>query len=144
IYNGKTYTLACYNSKSMVLSLVEISADGFVMNTTFADLPTNVGEDFRLFRDRSQIGVNASVLVWPGYSEDDNSQARIFASRISAADHDHAMLVTSPITAAIIKTPSTTGSDAEVGVFVLSYDAYIEENDLKILTLFRESTSGGT
>ncbi|HBI27247.1 MAG TPA: hypothetical protein DDY25_05930, partial [Peptococcaceae bacterium] len=53
IYNGKTYTLACYNAKSMVLTPYELSADGFVMNTSFSGVHAGIGENFRLFRDWS-------------------------------------------------------------------------------------------
>lgn len=141
-YNGKTYTLACCNTSSMAFALYELSANGFVMNTTFTDVPTGIGEDFRLFRDWSATGMKASVLVWPGFSEDENSEARIFASRMLAAESENTMLVTPPITAAAIEMPSTTGDDAEAGVHVFSYDAYIQGNDLKLLTVFGASKTG--
>lgn len=141
-YNGKTYTLACYNTASMAFELYELSADGFVMNTAFTSIPTGIGEDFRLFRDCSGDGMKASVLVWPGYSEDGNSEAKIYASRMLAAEGENTMLVTPPITAAAIKTPSTTGDDVEAGVHVFSYDAYIQGNALKLLTVLGASKTG--
>lgn len=141
-YNGSTYTLACYNTTSMAITLYELSVDGFVMNTTFKDVPTGIGENFGLFRDGSVTGMKASVLIWPGYSEDENSQAKLFASRMLAAEGENTVLVTPPITAAAIKMPSTTGEDAETGVHVFSYDAYIQGNDLKLLTVFGASKIG--
>ncbi|HBI27248.1 MAG TPA: hypothetical protein DDY25_05935, partial [Peptococcaceae bacterium] len=72
--------------------------------------------------------VEASVLVWSGYSKDDNSEAKIYASRMSAAEGNNAILITAPITATSIKIPFTTGGEAQTGVFVFSYDAYIKGN----------------
>lgn len=141
IYNGETYTLACYDANSMALTLYELSIDGFVMNTEFSGIPVGIGKDFRLFVDWSAVGTKASVLVWLGTSEDNESEANIYASRMWAMEGDNDILISSPITAATIENPYIPGENTEAGVFVSSYDAYINGNDLKILTLFRDVNS---
>jgi glucan-binding YG repeat protein len=150
VYNGKSYMLACSSDVKdaegedngrIALALYEISTDGFVTNTTFSGIPTDISGDFNLFRNWSESG--AAVLVWRG-SGKDNSEARItiYASKVSEANEDNTVLVSAPIAVANINLPTSTGPDAEAGVFVFSYDAYIKGNDLKVLTIFGESSSG--
>ena len=149
VYNGKSYMLACSSDVKdaegednghIALTLYEISTDGFVTNTTFSGIPTDISGDFNLFRNWSESG--AAVLVWRG-SGKDNSEARItiYASKVSEANEDNTVLVSAPIAAANINLPTSTGPDGEGGAFTASYDAYIKGNDLKILTIFGESSS---
>lgn len=150
VYNGKNYLLACSSDRKdgededngrIVLALYEINTDGFVTNSTFSGIPTDISGDFNLFRNWSESG--AAVLVWRGSSKD-KSEARntIYASKVSEANGDNTVLISAPIPAANINLPTSTGPDGEGGAFTVSYDAYSKGNDLEILTVFGESTSG--
>ncbi len=136
IYNGKTYTLACYNAEHIVLTLHELGADGFVTNTRFSGVPAGISGDFKLFSDGSETGT--AVLAWSGDSGD-KAEATIYASRMSSVGGDNIVLVSAPITATAINPISATLPDTEDGMYVASYDVYINGNDLKILTVFGKS-----
>jgi hypothetical protein len=135
LYNGETYTLACFDAENMALSLYELNTDGFVTDTAFSGIPTNTGGEFQLFRDRSKTGAEAVVLLWPGTATEEagthdekgsTAETVIYASRMIRAADGNRVSLSAPLKAVSIRDE----------VYVDSYDAYIDGASIKVLATF--------
>lgn len=149
VYNGKNYMLACSlddkdaenrDSERMGLALYEIDTDGFIRNTTFSGIARDISEDFKLYRNWSKPA--EAVLIWSGSSKDDSeARSTIYASKVYKVNSsDNTILVLAPMAVTNINMPISI-TDDEGEAFTTSYDAYITGDDLKILTVYGESTS---